>query len=190
MFSKELHSVVKTALEEVLGHLEALQLVHGLNLLFTLSSGDVERLVLLLDAADFALDLLNPVLVGLLLAFVVFTFEFADFLQFSFLFYLKERLFDRLGEEDIEDGLHFSIIVKEVVVLDLGDLVNTGLLGHVLGRWRLGCEVVRLTLNFDFLGLFTPLLLQEVSEVDLNPGWITRSQVVRTGLGLLLFEFY
>lgn len=174
----------------MLGHLEALQLVHGLNLLFTLSSGDVERLVLLLDAADFALDLLNPVLVGLLLAFVVFTFEFADFLQFSFLFYLKERLFDRLGEEDVEDGLHFSIIVKEVVVLDLGDLVNTGLLGHVLGRWRLGCEVVRLTLNFDFLGLFTPLLLQEVSEVDLNPGWITRSQVVRTGLGLLLFEFY
>lgn len=174
----------------MLGHLEALQLVHGLNLLLTLSSGDVERLVLLLDAADFALDLLNPVLVGLLLAFVVFTFEFADFLQFSFLFYLKERLFDRLGEEDIEDGLHFSVIVKEVVVLDLGDLVNTGLLGHVLGRWRLGCEVVRLTLNFDFLGLFTPLLLQEVSEVDLNPGWITRSQVVRTGLGLLLFEFY
>jgi len=174
----------------VLGHLETLQLVHGLNLLFTLSSGDVECLVLLLDAADFALDLLNPVLVGLLLAFVVFTFEFADFFQFSFLFYLKERLFDGLGEEDIEDGLHFSVIVKEVVVLDLGDLVNTGLLGHVLGRWRLGCEVVSLTLDFNFLGFFTPLLLQEVSEVDLNPGWITRSQVVRTGLGLLLFEFY
>ena len=71
MFGKELHSVVKAALKEVLGHLEALQLVHGLNLLFTLSSGDVERLVLLLNAAHFALHLLNPLVVSLLLALMV-----------------------------------------------------------------------------------------------------------------------
>ncbi len=58
--------------------------MHGLNLLFTLSSGNVQSLVLLLNARDFAFDFLNPVLVGLLLSLVVFAFEFADFLKFGF----------------------------------------------------------------------------------------------------------
>jgi len=75
--------------------------VHSLHLLFTLSSGDVKSLVLLLDARDFAFDFLYPVFMSLLLSFMVFTFEFANFFQFSFFFNFKKGLFNRLSKEDV-----------------------------------------------------------------------------------------
>ena len=58
--------------------------MHGLDLLFTLSSSNVQSLVLLFNAADFALNFLYPVFMGLLLAFMILTFEFADFLKLGF----------------------------------------------------------------------------------------------------------
>ena len=96
----------------MLGHLEALELVHSLDLLLTLGSSDVESLVLLLDAAHLTLNFLNPVFMGLLLALVVLTFEFADLFQFCFFLNFKQSLLNRLGEEDVENRLDFSVIVK------------------------------------------------------------------------------
>lgn len=96
----------------MLGHLEALELVHGLDLLLTLSSSDVECLVLLLDAAHFTLNFLNPVFVGLLLALMVLAFEFADFFQFCLFLDFKQSLLNRLSEEDVKNRLDFSVIVK------------------------------------------------------------------------------
>lgn len=107
--------------------------MHSLHLLLALGSSDVQSLVLLLNAADFTLDFLHPVLVGLLLAFVVFTFEFADFFQFGFFFDFEKSLLNRLGEKHVENRLHFSVIVEEIVVFNLSDLINTGLLRDVLG---------------------------------------------------------
>lgn len=45
--------------------------MHSLHLLFTLSPGNVESLVLLLDAGDLPLHFLDPLVVGLLLTLVI-----------------------------------------------------------------------------------------------------------------------
>tara|TARA_B110000285_G_C14492628_1_gene324642 strand:- start:168 stop:467 length:300 start_codon:yes stop_codon:yes gene_type:complete len=99
-------------------------------------------------------------------------------------------LLDRFSKEDVKNRLDFSVIVKKVVVFNLGDLINTGLLRHVFGRWRLGLEVVSLAFNFNFIRLFTSLFLQKVSKINFNSSRIARPQVVRAGLRLLFFEFY
>ena len=96
----------------MLGHLQALELMHGLNLLLTLGAGNVQRFVLLLDAGDFALNLLYPLVVGLLLSLVVLRFELANLFQFGLFLDLKEGLFNRLCEEDIKNRLHFTIVIK------------------------------------------------------------------------------
>ena len=68
---QELHCVIETALQKVLGHLKALELVHGLHLLLTLGPGNVQSLIFLLNTGNFSFDLLYPLIMGLLLAFVV-----------------------------------------------------------------------------------------------------------------------
>ena len=86
VLGEEFHGVVEAALEEVLGHLQALQLMHGLDLLFAFGASDVEGLVLLLDAGDFAFHFLYPLVVGLLLTLVVLRLELSDFFEFGFFF--------------------------------------------------------------------------------------------------------
>lgn len=63
--------------------------MHRLDLLLTLRTGNIESLVFLLDAGDFTLDLLDPLVVRLLLALVVLGLELTNFFEFSFLFDLK-----------------------------------------------------------------------------------------------------
>ena len=94
MLGKEFHGVVKATLQEVFRHLQALQLVHGLHLLFALATRNIESLVLLLDARNFAFDLLNPLVMCLLLTFMVLRFELANFFEFSLFFYLQKGLLD------------------------------------------------------------------------------------------------
>ena len=94
VLGQELHGVVKAALKEMLGHLQALELMHGLHLLLTLSAGNVKSLILLLDAGYFTLHLLHPLIMGLLLALVVFSLEFANLLKLSFLFNFEQSLFN------------------------------------------------------------------------------------------------
>lgn len=54
------HGAHEAAREELLGDVEALELVHGLDLLLPLGSRIVQGLVLLLDQRDLALHLLLP----------------------------------------------------------------------------------------------------------------------------------
>jgi len=71
VFRQEFHGIVEAALEEVLGHLKALELMHSLHLLLALCPGNVESFVLLLDAGHLPLHFLNPLIVGLLLTLVI-----------------------------------------------------------------------------------------------------------------------
>jgi len=84
VFGQVLHRSHEAALQELFGQVEALELVHGLDLLLSPSTSIVESLVLLLDARDLTLDLLFPVVVVALLTLLVLSFEFADLLQLGF----------------------------------------------------------------------------------------------------------
>lgn len=61
VLSQVLHSVHKAVAQETLGDVQALELVHSLELLFSAHSGLVQDLVLLLDPLNLALDLVLPV---------------------------------------------------------------------------------------------------------------------------------
>jgi hypothetical protein len=69
------------------------------------------------------------------------------------LFDFLRGLLYRFIEQYVKNWLHLNVVVKEIIVLYLGDLVNAGLLGDVFwSRWfRL--ENVSLNLNFRFIGL-------------------------------------
>ena len=106
--------------------------MHRFDLLLSLSTRIVEGLILLLDEGDFAFDLLIPLSVIVLLSFLILLFELANLLQLSLFFDLKNGLLNRFGEEHIKNWLHFSVIVKQVVVANLSDFVDTRLFGHIL----------------------------------------------------------
>ena len=78
LVSKLLHSSHKAACEEALRDIQALELVHGLDLLFAFCASVIQCLVFLLDQTDLAFDLLIPLLMGLLLALLVLLLELAD----------------------------------------------------------------------------------------------------------------
>ena len=98
VFGEEFHGVVEGAIEEVLRHLQALKLVHGLHLLFALGARDVERLVLLLDARDFTFHFLYPLVVGLLLALVILALELPDLFQLLLFLDFEQCLLNGLGQ--------------------------------------------------------------------------------------------
>jgi hypothetical protein len=54
--------------------------------------------------------------------------------------------------------LHLYVVVEEVVVLDLRDLINTRLLGHVFWRGRFRLERVSLQFHFCLIWLYFALL--------------------------------
>lgn len=61
VLSQVLHSVNEAVAQEALGDVQALELMHCLELLFSTHSGLVQDLVLLLDPLNLALDLVLPV---------------------------------------------------------------------------------------------------------------------------------
>ena len=156
--------------------------MHCFDLLLTLGTSVVQSLVLLLDKRDLAFDLLVPLGVGVLLTFLVLLFELANFLELSLFFNLQNGLLNRLGEQNVQNGLHLTIILKEVVVANLGLLVDASLLGHILGRWRFRHEFICLSLHVVLLGDIAALLCQEVSQVDLDARWGSRTQIIRLSL--------
>jgi len=188
MLGKVLQSSLKAALEEVFGNVEALELVHGLDLLLSLDARRVERLVLLLDARHFAFDLLLPAVVLVFLSLLILGFEFADLVELCLFLDLKQGLLDGLSQENVQNGLHFAVIVKQVVVLDLSDLVDAGFLGDVLRLLGFLNEVVSLSFDLRFFGCFTTLFGQEVRQVDFDSGGRQGSQLV--GRLLLLFVVF
>ena len=48
----------------------------------------------------------------ILLSLLVFLFELADFLKLSFFLDLKDGLLDRLGQQDVENWLDLTVIIK------------------------------------------------------------------------------
>ena len=99
-------------MEEFLRNIQALELVHGLDLLLTFGSSVVQGLILLLDQVDFTLDLLLPLLVVVLLTLLVLLLELADLLELCLFLDFEDGLFDRLVQQDVKDGLNFTIIFK------------------------------------------------------------------------------
>jgi len=136
--------------------------VHGLDLLLAFGSGVFESLILVLNPLDFTFDLFFPIISQVDLTLLVVGLVLADFLKFCLLLDLEKGLLDGLGEQNVEDGLNFTVVIEEVVVLDLGDLVDSGFLGDVLGSFRTGGKHVRLRLAVVFVRLLATLLSQEV----------------------------
>ena len=132
------------------------------------------------------LDLLLPVGVLQLPPLMVLVFELPDLLELVLFLHLEDSLLARLVEEDIQDWLHLYVVVEEVMVLYLGDLVDSSLLRDVLWSWWFRLENIRLQFHFCFIWLRFALLGQEVGEVDLDPCWGSRPQVIGTG-GVLGF---
>jgi len=106
------HGAPEAALEELFAHLQALEFVHGFDLLFTFSTSLFQHFVLVLDPLDFTLNFVLPLLVEGDLSFVVFALVLADLLKFSLLFNLKQSLFDRFGQKDVKDGSNLTIVVE------------------------------------------------------------------------------
>lgn len=105
-------------------------------MLLTLESSLVERLILLFDALDFALDFPRP-LVLLLGETLVGTFlKSSYFIYFGFLFNFKKGLLYGLSKKYIQDGLDFSIVVKKVIVFNLSDFVDSSFLRDIRGSRR------------------------------------------------------
>ena len=184
-----MHGAHVASSEELLRNVEALQLVHSLDLLLTLGARIVQSLVLLLDERDLALDLLIPLSVRVLLSLLVLLFEFADLLKLSLFFNLKDGLLGRFRQKHVEDGLNLSIEIEKVVVADLSDFVDASFLGHVLGGRRFRQEHISLRLHVVLFRCRAALLSEEVSEVDLNPRRRSRTQIIRLRLALAFLEF-
>jgi len=128
---KLLHCAHETAAQEVFAYVQALQLAHRFYLLFTACARIHQRVILLLNPTNLSLDLLLPVIVNHFLSLLVLVFEFADFVQFGVFFHLEDSLFARFAQQYVQNGLHFHVEVKQVVVANFGELINACLFGDV-----------------------------------------------------------
>ena len=137
--------------------------MHGLDLLLSFESSLVQGLVLLLDAADFTLDFLLPLLVLIILPLAVLTLESANFIEFSFFFNFKKGLFNCFGQKHVQNRLHFSIVVKQVIIFNLSEFVDSSLFGHVFRSRRFRNKYVSLTFDIAFFWFFATLLGKEES---------------------------
>jgi len=152
------HAVHEGVLQVLLGKGKALHLLEGLSLGLAFDSPLVERLVLLLDAGYLPLDLLLPLVTLVLEPRVAPVLEASDFVQLRLLLNLQKGLLYSLGQEYVKDGLDFSIVVKEVVIFNLGHLVDPCLLGDVGWGWWSGQELICLNSTLDLICLILPLL--------------------------------
>lgn len=147
------HAVHEGVLQVLLGKGKALHLLEGLSLCLAFDSPLVECLVLLLDAGDLPLDLLLPLVTLVLESCVAPVLEASDLIQLGLLLDLQKGLLHSLGQEYVKDGLDFTIVVKKVVVFDLGHLVDTCLLGDVGWGWWTGQELICLHSAVDLICL-------------------------------------
>lgn len=82
---QELHALLEVCRKKLLGDVEALKLIHRLDLLLSLSSGVVKSLVLLFDSSDFSLDFGLPVAVLKLPSLVILVLKLSYFFKFVLL---------------------------------------------------------------------------------------------------------
>ena len=147
------HAVNEGVFEVLLGKGQALHLLEGLSLRLAFDPPLVQCLVLLLDAGNLPLDLLLPLVTLVLETRVAPILEASDLVQFGLLLDLQKGLLNCLGQEYVKDGLDFSIVVKEVVVFDLGHLVHPCLLGDVGWGWWSWQELICLNSAVDLICL-------------------------------------
>jgi hypothetical protein len=155
---------------------------------FSLDPALVEGLILQLDSLDFSLDLLLPLIALILKAVVAAVLEAADLVQFGLFLNLEERLLNSFSKKYVEDGLHFSIIIKEVIIFNLSGLVHTCLLRDIGRSRRARQELVGLYLAFDLFRLLLALLRKVLGQINLNAGGRARSEVVGRDLILRFLE--
>ena len=190
LIRQNLHTFLEISCQESLSNIEALKLRDCIKLLLSFVASILKRLILLLYPLYFSLDLLLPLGLLSLPPFVIALLVLPDLVQLVLFLDFESCLLDGLTEQNVQDWLHFDVVVEEVVVLDLSDLVDACLLGHVFWSRRFRLEDVSLQFHFCFIWLHFALLSQEIREIDLNPCWWTRSQVVRTGCIFGFFEFH
>lgn len=127
-------------------------------MLLLLAAPLVEHFVLSLNASYLPLDFLGPLILLVLQALVGLRFEFANLVDFGLFFNFKKGLLNGFGEEYIKDRLDLCVIVKEVIVFNLSDLIDAGLLRDVRrSRWAM-LEFICLNLSIIVLGLVHSLL--------------------------------
>lgn len=161
---KCLHGVDKCVGEVSFSESDALYLLEGARLLFTSRSCVLECLVLGLDSCDLTLYFLLPTVMFVVNALVGFVLEVTNLVQLGLFFNFEECLFNCLGQKYVKDWLHFTIVVKEIVVLNLSDLVDTGLFGDIRGSGWARNELISLALHLILLWSTGLVLLgQEVS---------------------------
>jgi hypothetical protein len=185
-----LHALLEVRRQEALGDVEALQLLNSIELLLSLLPRIFEGLVLLLYPLYFSLDFLGPLCLFGLAPLMITELVLPDLLELMLFFNLQGSLLDGLVEQDIENGLDLDIVIEQVIVFNLSDLVDAGLLGHVLWSRRFRLESVCLQFHFCFIWLYFALFRQEICKIDLDSCWRTWSQVVWTRRVLRLFEFH
>jgi hypothetical protein len=95
--SQELHALFEICAQEVFSNIEALKLVHGLKLLFSLASCDIKVLVLDLNSLNFFLDFALPFLVIISLSLVILIFELTNLFNFMLFLNFKNSLVDTLA---------------------------------------------------------------------------------------------
>ena len=157
-----LHALLKVCRQESLRDVETLKLRYGVQLLLSFIASIFERLILLLYPLYFSLDFLLPLGFLSLPPLVVALLVLSDLVELVLFLDLESRLLDGLAEEDVEDGLDLDIIIKEVIVLDLCDLVDASLLGHVFRSGRFRLESVGLQFDFCLIRLDFTLLRQKI----------------------------
>jgi len=190
LICQNLHTFLEVSCQESLSNIEALKLRNGVKLLLTFVASILERLILLLYPLYFSLDFLLPLGLLSLPPFVIALLVLPDLVQLVLFLDFESSLLDGLTKQNVQYRLYFDVVVKEVVVLDLSDLVDASLLGYVFWSWRFRLEHVSLQFHFCFVWLHFALLCQEIRKIDLNPCWWTWSQVIRTGCIFGFFEFH
>jgi hypothetical protein len=74
--------------------------------------------------------------------------------------------------------LDFSFIVKEIVVFNLSDFVDSSFLRDIRGCRRSRLKFISLNLAIDLFRLFFALLSQIVSKIDFDSGSGAGSKII------------
>ena len=129
LICQNLHTFLEVSCQESLSNIEALKLRNGVKLLLTFVASILERLILLLYPLYFSLDFLLPLGLLSLPPFVIALLVLPDLVQLVLFLDFESSLLDGLTKQNVQYRLYFDVVVKEVVVLDLSDLVDASLLG-------------------------------------------------------------
>ena len=158
-----MHTFHKVSTEEIFSNIHALKLLHSLKLLLSLFSCVLQSLIFLLDSCYFSFDLHLPICIFNLSSFMIFIFELSNFFKFMLLFNFQDTLLYRLIQKNIKDWLYLNIIIKQIIVFNLGNFIDTSLFRNVFWSWGFRLENICLQFHFCLICFSFTLLCKEVS---------------------------